>query len=137
MRHTLTWLPRIIGFAAWYLATWFRSSLRVSRVILSPRLITSPGIVRVPIRSRTDAEVTLLASLITITPETLCLSIDRSGHVLHVHGMFVESRADLINTIGELEHRFLRAHHRIPDALERPDDEGLSKQPSTPEGDHR
>jgi multicomponent Na+:H+ antiporter subunit E len=111
---TLTWPLRIIAFAAWYLTDWFRYSVRVSRVVLSRRIITSPGIVRVPVASRTDAEVTLLASLITITPATLTLSIDRSGHVLHVHGMFVEDREEFIDSIQDLERRFLQAHRRVP-----------------------
>lgn len=114
MRHTLTWPIRIIAFAGWYLTDWFRYSIRVSRVILSRRIITSPGIVRVPVRSRTDAEMTLLASLITITPATLTLSIDRTGHALHVHGMFVEDRDDFVESIRDLEERFLHAHRRVP-----------------------
>lgn len=117
MRHTLTWPLRLLAFIGWYLTDWFRYSLRVSRVILSPRITTSPGIVRVPVHSRTDAEITLLASLITITPATLCLSIDRTGHALHVHGMFVENRQDFIDSINDLERRFLHGLRRIPASL--------------------
>lgn len=114
MRHTLTWPLRLVAFACWYLTDWVRYSIRVSRVILSRRIITSPGIVRIPVRSRTDAELTLLASLITITPATLCLSIDRAGQALYVHGMFVEDRDDFIASVSELERRFLHAHRRVP-----------------------
>lgn len=114
MRHTLTWPVRLAAFAAWYLTDWIRYSIRVSRVILSPRIVTSPGIVRIPVDSRTDAELTLLASLITITPATLTLSIDRTGHALHVHGMFVEDRDEFIESINDLERRFLHAHRRVP-----------------------
>lgn len=125
MAGTLGWPIRIIAFACWYLADWFRNSIRVSRVILSRRIVTSPGIVRVPMRSRTDTEVTLLASLITITPATLTLSIDRTGRALYVHGMFVEDRAEFIRSVQDLERRFLHALRRVP---LRPDDQDLTEE---------
>lgn len=129
MGSTLGWPIRIITFAIWYLTEWFRYSMRVNRVILSRRIAVSPGIVRVPMRARTDAEVTLLASLITITPATLTLSIDRSGHALHVHGMFVENREEFIRSIEDLERRFLHAVRRVRAPL---DDHGHDEERDTP-----
>ena len=121
MRATLGWPFRIIGFVAWYLLDWFRHSIRVSAVILSRRVVISPGIVRVPMHARTDTEVTLLASLISITPATLTLSIDRTNHALHVHGMFVKDRESFTRDIEDLELRFLHALRRVPDAPVRHD----------------
>lgn len=119
MRATITWPFRIIGFVCWYLLDWFRYSIRISAVILSRRIVTSPGIVKIPMHARTDAEVTLLASLISITPATLTLSIDRTHHALHVHGMFVEDRESFTREIEDLELRFLAALRRVPTEPER------------------
>jgi len=49
-----------------------------------------PGIVAVPLDAETDAEITLLANLLTLTPGTLSLDVSADRRFLYVHMMYIE-----------------------------------------------
>jgi multicomponent Na+:H+ antiporter subunit E len=46
-----------------------------------------PGVIAVPLDARTDAEITLLANLITLTPGTLSIDVSADRKVLYIHTM--------------------------------------------------
>ncbi len=49
-----------------------------------------PGVVAIPLDARTDAEITLLANLITLTPGSVTLDLSEDLSVLHVHAMYID-----------------------------------------------
>jgi multicomponent Na+:H+ antiporter subunit E len=49
-----------------------------------------PGVVAVPLELQTDAAITLLANLITLTPGTLSLDVSADRRVLYVHTMYLD-----------------------------------------------
>lgn len=112
----ITWPFRLLAFFAWFTRELVTSSIAVLRDNLTPGQDSTPGIARVETRCRTDLELTLLASLITLTPGTLTMGVDikrdTKTRVLFVHGMYFagpeESRADT----HEMESRMLRAMRR-------------------------
>lgn len=75
------------------------SSVRVARLVLSPRLDIKPGIFAYPLRVERDFEITLLANLITLTPGTLSVDVSDDRRTLFVHGMDCsdpeQARADI------------------------------------------
>lgn len=100
---------RAIAFALWFTGQVVVTSVRVSALIMTPGRQPRPGIVRVPVRQLTDGELTLLVALITITPDTLVLAIDREARVMHVHGMFVDADPEAFRAgVQEMERRMLR-----------------------------
>lgn len=108
---TSAWsLPvRAIAFALWFTGQVVVTSVRVSALIMTPGRQPRPGIVRVPVRQLTDGELTLLVALVTITPDTLVLAIDREARVMHVHGMFVDADPEAFRAgVQEMERRMLR-----------------------------
>jgi multicomponent Na+:H+ antiporter subunit E len=52
---------------------------------LSPRIEATPAIVALPLDVDTDAEITLLANMITLTPGTLSMDVSDDRSVLFVH----------------------------------------------------
>jgi multicomponent Na+:H+ antiporter subunit E len=60
--------------------------------VITPHLKSRPGIVAVPLDPRltSDAQLTLLANLISLTPGTLSLALSEDRRILYVHAMFVE-----------------------------------------------
>lgn len=80
-------LWRAIAFAVFLAWELLRSSLRVARQVLTPRLRVRPGVVAIPLDVETDAEITFLANLITITPGSVSLDVSDDRSTLFVHFM--------------------------------------------------
>jgi len=85
---------RMVGFVSWFIGQFVLTSLQVVALIVTPGKQPEPGIVRFRIDELSDAEVTLLVVLITITPDTLVVAVDREERSMFVHGMFVAKDAE-------------------------------------------
>ena len=86
---TLWSLPlRMLGFLGWFLGAFVMTSFQVVALIVTPGRQPKPAIVRMNIDQLTEAEVTILIALITITPDTLVIAVDREEGSMFVHGMF-------------------------------------------------
>ncbi len=94
-------LPMLIGFAGFFLRELVVSTLRVAWEVVTPADKRRPGIVAVPLDAETDAEITLLANLITLTPGTLTMDVSSCRRFLYVHAMFVDDREAFRREIKE------------------------------------
>lgn len=65
------------------------ANLRVAYDVMTPNYSMQPAIVAVPLDIETDAEITMLTSLITLTPGTLSLDVSDDRKTLYVHGIYV------------------------------------------------
>lgn len=117
-----SWPWRFISFVFWYAKEFIMANVYVTLDVLRPRkrMKMNPAIIAVPAASRSDAEWTMISSLITLTPGTMTLTLSRKHQILYVHGMFVDSRESLVEEIQEMEDRMLRAMRRNPGDLSRP-----------------
>ncbi|MCX7868503.1 MAG: Na+/H+ antiporter subunit E [Terrimicrobiaceae bacterium] len=101
-------IPKVLAFGLYYLKELVKSNLIVAYDVLTPKHHMRPGVVAIPIRARTDFEITLLANLISMTPGTLSLDISADRKVLFVHAMYVKDPEELRRDITEnLERRVL------------------------------
>jgi multicomponent Na+:H+ antiporter subunit E len=77
------------------------SAVKVALVVVRPDLgkAIRPALVAVPLTAKTDAEITLLANLITLTPGTLSVDVSPDRKVLYVHALSMDSREALIADI--------------------------------------
>ena len=66
-------------------------NITLSLRVFSPRLPIRPGIVAVPFRVRGDVNVTLLGSLMTLTPDTVTIDIDQAGGIMYMHWIDVQT----------------------------------------------
>jgi multicomponent Na+:H+ antiporter subunit E len=78
---------RVAGLSLLFLYELVLSSLRVTRDVLRPTLRFQPGIVALPLDAAGDAEITLLANLITLTPGTMSVDVSADRRVLFIHAM--------------------------------------------------
>ena len=78
---------RLIGFFGKELLV---SNLRVLWDVITPRHISRPGIIGLPLDARTDVEIMLVANLISLTPGTLSLDLSEDRRVLYIHVMFLD-----------------------------------------------
>lgn len=101
---------RLLAFAAYFLGQLLLANVRVARAVLAPLGSLKPAIVAVPLRLDRDVEITLLASLITLTPGTLSLEVSADRRTLYVHALGVDDPATLRREIREgFERRILEA----------------------------
>lgn len=103
-------VPRAIGFIFFYLEQLVLSNLRVAYDVATPGHRMQPGVIAVPLDVKSDAEITLLSNLITLTPGTLSLDLSADRKTLYVHVMYMGSdpEATRREIKEELERRVLR-----------------------------
>ncbi len=79
----------------------FLSSFAVLKHVVAPKLTMKPGIVALPTVLTTRWEVTLLSSLICLTPGTLTLDITPDGKTLYIHAMDIEDAEVLVKQMKD------------------------------------
>jgi multicomponent Na+:H+ antiporter subunit E len=96
-------LDQVVRFAGFYVWELILSNLRVAYDVLTPVRRIRTGVVAIPLDAKTDAEITLLANLITLTPGSVSLDISSDRRFLYLHAMYIddvqEFRASIKNTI--------------------------------------
>ncbi|MGZ8211744.1 MAG: Na+/H+ antiporter subunit E [Burkholderiales bacterium] len=73
----------------------------VTALVLGPMGRLRPVFFEVPLAVRHPHALTLLASIITMTPGTVSAALAPDGRVLHVHALSAEDPAVLVATIKE------------------------------------
>ena len=89
-RVRLEQVPKALGLLLYFLKEIVLSNAAVARSLLSPVSSLSPGIVAVPLDLKSDAGITVLANLVTLTPGTLSLDVSPDRTTLYVHALHVE-----------------------------------------------
>ena len=106
-------LPKTINLAGYFLKELIISNLRVLWDVITPRPKNRPGIIGIPLTAKTDLEIFIVASLISLTPGTLSLDLSEDHKTLFVHVMFLDdvekARAEIKNG---LERRILEVMRR-------------------------
>jgi multicomponent Na+:H+ antiporter subunit E len=103
---------RVLALAWLFLVELVVSAVRVAVLVARPDMQRhlKPGIVAFPLTVTSDAEITLLANLITLTPGTLSVDVSPDRKVLYVHAISLKDRDALIREIaGGFETKILRA----------------------------
>lgn len=106
-------LRRIAGLSAVFIYELFLSAFKVALLVLRPdmRKRLTPGMIAFPLSVTSDAEITLLANLITLTPGTLSVDVSEDRKLLYVHALNVNDREALIRSIA------LGFERRVKEAL--------------------
>jgi len=90
----LTWL---------FIKELMLSAIRVGILVLRPNLRQRlrPMLIDYPLTVESDAEITLLANLITLTPGTLSVDVSEDRKVLTIHAVDVPDREAVIADIRD------------------------------------
>lgn len=64
-----------------------KASVTVAVIVLSPWRRLEPAIIAFPLEATSDAEITLLANMITLTPGTLSMDVSDDRSTLYVHAI--------------------------------------------------
>ena len=93
-----------------FLVELIRGALSVALRAIGPSLDLHPAIVDYPLTVHTDAQITLLANVITLTPGTLSIDVTDDRKTLRIHVLDTSSGEAAIGHIAAgLETGVLRA----------------------------
>lgn len=98
-------LPRLLrvgSLGGTFFYELFASAVRVAVLVGRPDMNRHlrPGIIAFPLTVTRDAEITLLANLITLTPGTLSVDVSEDRSVLYVHAIDAADKDALIREIA-------------------------------------
>ena len=75
------------------------ANFAVARVVLGPRSAMRPAFVRVPLEIQGDFPITVLASVVSLTPGTVSADINTERRYLLVHALSVNDSEALVHGI--------------------------------------
>ena len=95
-------LRRITSLLLLFVWELLVSAVRVAIIVLTPNIRSAlrPAIIAFPLTVKSDAEITLLANMITLTPGTLSVDVADDRSVLYVHTLHLVDRETLIAEIA-------------------------------------
>ncbi|MEX0951300.1 MAG: Na+/H+ antiporter subunit E [Gammaproteobacteria bacterium] len=100
-------IPQVAGFVLFYMGEIIKSNVRVAYEVLSPTHKMQPGVIGLPLEAESDAAITILANLITMTPGTLSLDVSNDRKMLFIHAMYINDEDTLRKDLKNLERRVL------------------------------
>jgi len=94
-------MREMFDFARFFAKEVIVSNLRVAYFVVAPLSKLNAGVIAVPLEDMTDAELTILANMITLTPGTLSLDISDDRRTLYIHTMYIGEPEQFRRTIRE------------------------------------
>jgi multicomponent Na+:H+ antiporter subunit E len=92
------WLA-FIGFALWSI---LKANIDVAKIVLFRRVADiRPGIIAIPLDVKSDAGITMLANLITLTPGTVSLDVATDRRTIYIHCIDVQDADAVRNDIKQ------------------------------------
>jgi multicomponent Na+:H+ antiporter subunit E len=79
----------LLSLLLYFLKELAIANFRVAYDVVTPTFRMKPAIVGIPLDATSDAEITLLANMLTMTPGTLTLDVSPDRRTLYIHAMFV------------------------------------------------
>ena len=98
------YLVELIFYFVWEL---IKASSIVAHEVVTPFHNMHPGIIAVPLDLKTDLEITIFSSMVTLTPGTLSLDVSADKSHLFVHAMYIQE-GDSAALANELKNGFER-----------------------------
>lgn len=80
-------IPNQIHYFMVLIVEIIKASIMVAKIVLSPKMDIKPGIIAVPLRTKTSGGITAIANTITLTPGTLTIDVADDRSVLYVHSI--------------------------------------------------
>jgi multicomponent Na+:H+ antiporter subunit E len=94
---------RVVWFPFFYGSRMVTSTFQVARDILTPGSASVPALIEVPLRCRTDLEITAVANMVSLTPGTVTVATRTDPPTLWVHGMYTADEQAFLDDIRQME----------------------------------
>ncbi|WP_340818560.1 Na+/H+ antiporter subunit E [Methanolobus sp. WCC4] len=94
-------IPAQIKFLYVLIVEIIKANIMVAKIVLQPKIDIKPGIIAVPIDSKTDLGITAIANTITLTPGTLTIDVSDDRSILYVHAIDATDPEGIARSISE------------------------------------
>lgn len=81
-------LPKIVSLIFFFIKELIVASLKIAYDVLTPKFILQPAVIALPLDADSDLEITILASLISLTPGTLSIDVTEDRKILYIHVLY-------------------------------------------------
>lgn len=81
---------KILQLAGYFIWQLLVSNFRVLWDVVTPKHISKPGVIAVPLDAESDFEIMMVANLVSLTPGSLSLDVSDDRKRLYVHMMFLD-----------------------------------------------
>jgi multicomponent Na+:H+ antiporter subunit E len=99
---------RILKLVGYFLYELVVSSVRVAWDVVTPKHLSNPAIIEMPLDVKSDLEILLVTNLISLTPGTLSLDVTPDRKTLIVHAMFADDPEALVRELKDGMERKVR-----------------------------
>ena len=84
-KNVIVRIPKLIKYFVMLIIEILKANIMVARIVFAPKIDIKPGIIAVPIDTKTNGGITAIANTITLTPGTLTIDVSDDKSVLYVH----------------------------------------------------
>lgn len=96
----MTKIARWLELLGFLVKEMILGALGVAWLAVQPKIRLRPAFVAYPLTVTTDAQITLLANLVTLTPGTLSVDVSGDRRTLLIHALDMADREALIGQIA-------------------------------------
>jgi multicomponent Na+:H+ antiporter subunit E len=84
-------IPLALNLFIFFLKELLIASMVIAWDVITPRSHVQSGVIALPLDARTNIEITILASLISLTPGTLSLDVSEDKRILYIHAVYIKN----------------------------------------------
>jgi multicomponent Na+:H+ antiporter subunit E len=84
-------MPKALTFSIFFLKELFIANIKIAYDILTPHYYMRPTVLALPLKVKTNYEITILANMISLTPGTLSIDVSPDRKILYVHALYVKN----------------------------------------------
>ncbi|MEJ5089956.1 Na+/H+ antiporter subunit E [Sphingobacterium faecium] len=85
-------VPKTISFLFFFFYQMIIANLQVAYDVITPKYFFKPGIVKYRMDAKSDFEINLLSTFISLTPGTLILDVSDDKKILYIHVMYLHDK---------------------------------------------
>lgn len=98
----------IVEFILFYLFKLVQSNIYIAYDILTPKLQSSPDIIKVPLQFQSEFGLLIFTNLLSMTPGTLTIDICEGKKEILVHVLYSKNKEAVMHEISEIQEKINR-----------------------------
>ncbi len=97
-----------VYFLIYYFFKVVQANIYITYDILTPKALSTPELIWIPIRVNSDLGLLLLTNLITMTPGTLSIEVTEDKTKILVHCLYNDKNDSVISDIEKIQSKIIR-----------------------------